>query len=80
MKKVIMFSAAWCGPCRMSKPVFNNLKESKSSYVYEIVDIDENPVFATNFGVTSVPTFVIMEGDKEINRVVGNIMKLKEIL
>ena len=80
MKKVLMFSATWCGPCRMSKPVFTQLKESKQDYQYEIVDIDENPVMATNFGVTAVPTFVIMDGDREVNRVLGDVKKLKEML
>lgn len=80
MKKVIMFGANWCGPCRMSKPVFNSLKETKTSYQYEFVDIDENPVMATNFNVTAVPTFVITENDVEVSRVLGDITKLKQIL
>jgi len=80
MKKVLMFSATWCGPCRASKPVFNGLKESKTGYDYQIVDIDENPVMANNFQVTAVPTFVIMDGDREVNRVLGDVRKLKDIL
>lgn len=80
MKKVIMFSAAWCNPCRMSKPVFNSLRESKVDYQYEVVDVDENPVMATNFNVTAVPTFVVLENDKEVNRVLGDVMKLKQVL
>ena len=80
MKKVIMFTSTWCGPCKASKPVFNTLKESKGGYQYQIVDIDENPVMATNFGITAVPTFIVMEDDREIDRVLGNVNKLKEIL
>lgn len=82
MKKVLMFSATWCGPCRQAKPVFNQLKESVSGVQFEVVDIDENPVMATNFGITGVPTFVVMENDTEVQRIVGggNVTKLKEIL
>jgi len=80
MKKVLMFSGSWCGPCKASKPVFNSLKESKPGYEYQIVDIDENPVMANNFGITAVPTFVVVDGDREIDRVLGNVNKLKEIL
>lgn len=82
MKKVLMFSASWCGPCRQAKPVFNQLKESVKTADFEIVDIDENPVMTNNFNITGVPTFVVMENDTEIQRLVGgaNLNKLKEIL
>ena len=77
-----MFSASWCSPCKAAKPAFNQLKETVSNVQFEIVDVDENPVMATNFDISGVPTFVVMEGDKEVQRVVGggNVMKLKEIL
>ena len=82
MKKVLMFSASWCGPCKMAKPKFQELKESRTDVEFQVVDIDENPVMATNFGISGVPTFVVLEGEKEVDRVVGggNVMKLKEIL
>jgi len=82
MKKVVMFSASWCGPCKAAKPVFNQLKESVGGVQFEIVDVDENPIMATNFDISGVPTFVVLENDKEVQRFVGggNVTKLKEIL
>ena len=82
MKKVFMFSASWCGPCRQAKPVFNQLKESTTGVEFEVVDIDENPVMANNFNITGVPSFVVMENEKEVERLVGgaHVTKLKQVL
>ena len=82
MKKVLMFSASWCGPCKMSKPIFNQIKESRQDVDFEVVDIDENQKLATDYNITGVPTFVVLENNAEVQRIVGggNVNKLKEIL
>ncbi len=82
MKKVVMFSASWCGPCRQAKPIFNDLKDTVKNVQFEVVDIDENPVMATNFSISGVPTFVILEDEVEKQRLVGGktVLQLKEIL
>lgn len=82
MKKVLMFSASWCGPCKAAKPVFNQLKESVQHVDFQVIDIDENQKLATDYNISGVPTFVVLENDQEVQRIVGgaNVNKLKEIL
>jgi thioredoxin 1 len=82
MKKVVMFSASWCNPCKQAKPVFNMLKESHSDIQFEVVDIDENRDMANDFAITGVPTFMVIENDEEVSRLVGaqNVVRLKEII
>ena len=82
MKKLIMFSATWCGPCKQAKPVFNQLKESIRDVHMEIIDIDEHREMAQDFSVTSVPTFMVIENNEEVSRLVGaqNVVRLRELL
>ena len=55
--KVIAFTTAWCGPCKAAKP---SLVQMKAAGVQvEIVDIDQNPDLARQYGITSVPTFLV---------------------
>jgi thioredoxin-like negative regulator of GroEL len=46
------------------------------------VDIDENRAMAQDFNVTSVPTFMVIENNEEVSRLVGaqNVLKIKEII
>ena len=71
MKKVIMFSAQWCGPCKATRPHFNTLKESVNDVTFEMVDVDEQGNRAHEFDIRSVPTFVLLKDDKEVARMVG---------
>ena len=68
--KVLKFEASWCGPCKMLSKVLEGA-EGKYTTEIEVVDIDENPELAKQYGVRGVPTMVKLDGDKEVARKVG---------
>ena len=82
MKKVVMFSASWCNPCKQAKPVFQQLKSTYPQVQFEVVDIDEHRDMAQDFNVTGVPTFMVIENNEEVSRLVGaqNVVRVKELL
>ena len=54
MKSLKYFSATWCGPCKVFKPVMQEIASQGSNV--EFIDVDEQSDVAAEFGVRSVPT------------------------
>jgi thioredoxin 1 len=76
MIKLLDFYADWCGPCKVMSPVFEELKGEYAGKVeFEKVDVESDNDIASNFGVMSIPTFVLVKDDKEIDRKVGAMPK-----
>lgn len=64
--------APWCGPCRMVGPVVDELAGEWAGRVrVGKPNVDENPATAARFGVSSIPTLLIIKGGREIDRIVG---------
>jgi thioredoxin 1 len=72
MKKVLRFTASWCGPCKM---LAKTLEDVETNIPIEVIDIDVNPEIATEFGIRSVPTLVIVEDNMASKRLIGNKTK-----
>lgn len=82
MKKIVMFSASWCTPCKQAKPIFEQISRETPEAYFQIVDIDENRAMAEDFNVTKVPTFMLIENNEEVSRLAGaqNVVRIKELL
>jgi thioredoxin 1 len=70
--KVLRFTASWCQPCKM---LAKTLEDVDTRIPIEVIDIDENRELATNYGIRGVPTLVMIDGDVEVKRVSGMLMK-----
>lgn len=59
---MIDFSAEWCGPCKMMKPILDQVKETLGDQVRIIkVDVDKNPSIATLYQIQGVPTLILFK-------------------
>jgi thioredoxin 1 len=69
---LVDFFAEWCGPCRMAAPIIDELADTyKGQVAIGKVDVDANTGTAAKFGVASIPTVIMFNGGKEVERKVG---------
>jgi thioredoxin 1 len=81
-KVLVDFWAPWCGPCRMQTPILEKLLaagEIKAKIVK--VNTDENQEIAGKYSIQSIPTLILFENGKEVERMIGtqpeNVLKNK---
>lgn len=76
---LIDFWASWCGPCRMVSPIVEQIAEEYPQYKVAKVNIDEEPELASQFGIMSIPTLLVVKNGEITNKSVGARNK-KQIL
>lgn len=69
MKKIIRFTAPWCRSCKNLDPFFGRVP--KDAIKVETVDIDQDPDTARKYGVTGLPTILLVEGDAVVETLIG---------
>jgi thioredoxin 1 len=69
---IVDFWAPWCGPCKMIAPILDKLaKEKAGKLIVAKVNTDENPDWATRYGVQGIPTMLLIANGKIVHRQVG---------
>ena len=65
------FWASWCGPCRMVAPLVEEIAEERPDIKGGKINVDEQPELASQFGVMSIPTLVVMKQGRVVNQAAG---------
>src|SRR5690606_26379072 len=69
---LVDFWAAWCGPCKMIAPVLEELDADMDDKVKIVkLDVDENQQTASEYGIMSIPTLLLMKNGETVDKVVG---------
>jgi thioredoxin 1 len=69
MKTILYFTASWCGPCKALAPRMEKLSNQIN---YRKIDIDSNQDLSMKYGIRSVPSLVLVDGNgTKLSRMVG---------
>ena len=65
------FWAPWCGPCRMVAPIVEEIAAENETIAVGKINVDDDGPLAARFGITSIPTLILMEKGEAVKTLVG---------
>lgn len=69
---LVEFWASWCPPCKMAEPVIEELAQEHDGKIrISKIHVDQNPKTTAQYQIMGVPTFILFNSGKEIERRIG---------
>lgn len=72
---LVDFYATWCGPCKMTGPIIEQLSEEMKNVKFVKVDVDQNQELTSQYQVFSIPTFVVFKDGQVVGQFAGAMGK-----
>lgn len=71
----IDFYADWCGPCKLTNPIVEELAGELKNIKFVKINVDENSDLAQQYSIFSIPTFMVFKKGKVVSQFVGAMGK-----
>ena len=68
---LVDFWATWCGPCKMLAPILDEVANERPDIKVCKIDVDEQPELASQYGIMSIPTLMVVKDGKIVSQSTG---------
>ena len=68
---LVDFTASWCPPCRAMNPILDEIAADRDDLRIVKLDVDDNQETAAQYGVMSMPTFMVFKAGQPVAKLVG---------
>ncbi len=69
-KVIVDFYANWCGPCKMLRPILEEVAKDGKIKIMSI-DVDDAESLSQEYGIISIPCVIMFQDGKEVTRSIG---------
>lgn len=78
MKKILYFTATWCGPCTYVKP---QMQEISNQIPISFIDVDSNATTTDKYNIKNIPAVVLIDNTgRELGRLVGSNVTKQSVI
>jgi thioredoxin 1 len=72
--KLLDFWAPWCNPCKLMNPIIDKIEKEYPNIEIVRINVDEDAGMVNNYGIQTVPTYILINKDNEIVSAVKGAM------
>ena len=72
---LVDFWAPWCGPCKMVKPIVEEIAGERDDIKVGLINVDEQMELAKKYRVMSIPTLMIFKNGELAKKTMGAMSK-----
>ena len=68
---LVDFNADWCGPCRMLRPILDEISDTRADFKIASINVDKEPELSSRYDISSIPCLIAFKDGKEVKRSIG---------